>query len=204
MSYKAVFLDKDGTLIEDVPYNVRPEQIVFYPDAMDAIYALHQAGYLLVIVSNQSGIARGYFEEQDLLPVEEHIRKEFMANSGVPLAGFYYCPHHPDGIVPRYSIHCDCRKPKPGLLFRAAEELDIDLQHSWMVGDILNDVEAGNQAGCATVLIDNGNETEWYLSHERQPDFIVTNLYEATQAILSGKSVRKYRQPHRMRAYENG
>jgi D-glycero-D-manno-heptose 1,7-bisphosphate phosphatase len=73
------------------------------------------------------------------------------------------------------------------MLFRAAEELDIDLQNSWMVGDILNDVEAGNQSGCATVLIDNGNETEWYLSHERQPDFIVTNLCEATQAILNGE-----------------
>jgi D-glycero-D-manno-heptose 1,7-bisphosphate phosphatase len=199
MSNKAVFLDKDGTLIKNVPYNVNPKHIQIYPEAFDALHTLHQAGFLLVVVSNQSGVARGYFKEDDLQKVKEHIQAEIRANAGVPLAGFYYCPHHPDGTIPRYSIDCACRKPKPGLLFRAAEELDIDLKHSWMVGDILNDVEAGNQAGCATVLIDNGNETEWFLSHERQPDFIVTNLYEAAQAILSEKSVRKYRQSHLVR-----
>jgi D-glycero-D-manno-heptose 1,7-bisphosphate phosphatase len=204
MNQKAGFLDKDGTLIKNVPYNVNPDNIQFYPDAFHTIRALHQAGYLLVIISNQSGIARGYFDEGDLLQVEEHIQRETRRNTGAHLAGFYYCPHHPDGIVPRYAIDCDCRKPKPGLLIKAAEELGIDLQNSWMIGDILNDVEAGNQSGCATVLIDNGNETEWYLSHERQPDFIVTNLYEAAQAILTGKSVRKYRQPHRMRELQNG
>jgi D-glycero-D-manno-heptose 1,7-bisphosphate phosphatase len=123
-----------------------------------------------------------------------------LAHSNVDLAGFYYCPHHPEGVVPRYSIECACRKPNPGLLLKAAEELNIDLQQSWMVGDILNDVEAGNLSGCSTVLIDNGNETEWVLTDERQPDFIVTNLKEAAQAILSRKSVRKHRQPNFMRA----
>lgn len=199
MRNKAVFLDKDGTLIKNVPYNVNPKRIQFYPEAYDALYTLHQAGFLLVVVSNQSGVAHGYFKEDAFRKVKEHIQAEVRTNAGVPLAGFYYCPHHPDGTVPRYSIDCACRKPKPGLLFRAGEELNIDLQHSWMVGDILNDVEAGNQAGCATVLIDNGNETEWFLSQVRQPDFIVTNLYEAVQAILSEKSVRKYRQPHLVR-----
>jgi D-glycero-D-manno-heptose 1,7-bisphosphate phosphatase len=161
---------------------------------------LQEAGYELVIVSNQAGVARGYFEEKDLQPVEEHLRRELLAHSNVDLAGFYYCPHHPEGVVPRYAVECACRKPNPGLLLKAAEELNIDLQQSWMVGDILNDVEAGNLSGCSTVLIDNGNETEWVLTDERQPDFIVTNLKEAAQAILSRKSVRKHRQPNFMRA----
>jgi D-glycero-D-manno-heptose 1,7-bisphosphate phosphatase len=200
MSNKAVFLDKDGTLIKNLPYNVIPHRIRFYPDTFDALRDLQDAGYLLVVVSNQAGVARGYFEEKDLQPVEEHLRRELLAHSNVDLAGFYYCPHHPEGVVPRYSIVCACRKPNPGLLLKAAEELNINLQQSWMVGDILNDVEAGNLSGCSTVLIDNGNETEWVLTDERQPDFIVTNLKEAAQAILSRKSVRKHRQPNFMRA----
>jgi D-glycero-D-manno-heptose 1,7-bisphosphate phosphatase len=197
MASKAVFLDKDGTLIENVPYNVRPDRIRFYPGALQALQALHAAGWLLVIVSNQAGVARGFFEENDLIPVEEHIRQT-LERAGIPLGGFYYCPHHPDGSVPAYAVECTCRKPEPGMLLQAAQELDIDLQQSWMVGDILNDIEAGNRAGCATVLIDNGNETEWFLSDERQPDFIVTHLSEAAQAILTGKSVRKHRQAQRV------
>jgi D-glycero-D-manno-heptose 1,7-bisphosphate phosphatase len=200
MSNKAVFLDKDGTLIKNLPYNVIPNRIQFYPDTFDALRDLQEAGYELVIVTNQAGVARGYFEEKDLQPVEEHLRRELLAHSNVDLAGFYYCPHHPEGVVSRYAVKCACRKPNPGLLLKAAEELNIDLQQSWMVGDILNDVEAGNLSGCSTVLIDNGNETEWVLTDERQPDFIVTNLKEAAQAILSRKSVRKHRQPNFMRA----
>jgi D-glycero-D-manno-heptose 1,7-bisphosphate phosphatase len=200
MSNKAVFLDKDGTLIKNLPYNVIPNRIQFYPDTFDALRDLQEAGYELVIVTNQAGVARGYFEEKDLQPVEEHLRRELLAHSNVDLAGFYYCPHHPEGVVSRYAVECACRKPNPGLLLKAAEELNIDLQQSWMVGDILNDVEAGNLSGCSTVLIDNGNETEWVLTDERQPDFIVTNLKEAAQAILSRKSVRKHRQPNFMRA----
>lgn len=196
MSNKAVFLDKDGTLVKDVPYNVNPKRIHFYSDTFPALRALHQAGYLLVIVSNQSGIARGLFAPADLDQVEAYIRTQMMEQAGAPLAGFYACPHHPAGTVEKYAIQCECRKPRPGMLLQAAEDLNIDLRHSWMVGDILNDVEAGNMAGCSTILIDNGNETEWILSDERQPDFIVSNLHEATQAILSGKSIRKHRQPH--------
>jgi D-glycero-D-manno-heptose 1,7-bisphosphate phosphatase len=195
MSSKAVFLDKDGTLIENVPYNVNPDRIRFYPDTLEALHALHEAGFLLVIVSNQAGVARGHFDESKLIHVQEHMRTA-MENVGAPLAGFYYCPHHPDASVPKYAVACKCRKPNPGMLLKAAQELDIDLKHSWMVGDILNDIEAGNRSGCATIMIDNGNETEWFLSDERQPDFIVTNMKEAAQAILSGKSVRKHRQPY--------
>ncbi len=195
MSNRAVFFDKDGTLVQNLPYNVNPDRIRLAPKAAKALRLLHQSGYRLVVASNQSGVARGYFKEDALKAVEERLRALLKEEAGAPLEGFYYCPHHPEGLVPEYTIACHCRKPEPGMLLKAAYELDIDLTQSWMVGDILNDVEAGNRAGCRTILIDNGNETEWALSsYDRQPDFIVTDLLEAARAILTGKSVRKLSQ----------
>lgn len=184
MLNKAVFLDKDGTLIENVPYNVDPEKIRWCEGATAALHSLHQAGYKLFVITNQSGVARGYFTEADLPPVEQHLREQ-LALFQISLAGFYYCPHHPDGKVPAYSIDCGCRKPQPGLLLKAAVEHQIDLSSSWFVGDILHDVEAGRGAGCRTVLIDNGNETEWQLSRSRLPHLIVKKLPEAASAILA-------------------
>ncbi len=205
MGNRAVFFDKDGTLVENVPYNINPDRIHLAQKAGKALHLLHQSGYLLVIVTNQSGVARGYFKEEALETVEGRLRDLFREEGSAPLAGFYYCPHLADGLVPKYAIECDCRKPEPGMLLRAAKELDIDLTRSWMVGDILNDVEAGNRAGCRTILIDNGNETEWELSsYDRQPDFIVTNLLEAAQAILNGKSVRKLSRGELFERIKNG
>lgn len=177
----AVFLDKDGTLIDDVPYNVDPARIVLATGAAEGAAALHAAGYALVVVTNQSGVAHGLFEEDALGPVEGRLR----ALLGVPLAGFYHCPHHPAGSVAGYAMTCDCRKPQPGMLRRAAAELSLDLAGSWMVGDILNDVEAGNRAGCRTVLIDNGNETEWRDDRWRRPDHVVGTMAQAASAILA-------------------
>src|SRR3954470_4144135 len=107
---KAVFLDKDGTLIEDVPYNVDPERIRLAPGAEQGLRLLHAAGYGLVVISNQSGGARGFFEEEALLAVEQRLR-DLLAGAGVPLLGFYYCPHHPEGVVPNLAVACGCRKP---------------------------------------------------------------------------------------------
>lgn len=143
---------------------------------------LHELGYLLVVVSNQSGVARGYFPEAALVGVEGRLR-ELMAAAGVPLAGFYYCPHHPQGSVPRYALRCSCRKPEPGLLLRAARELGIELGRSWMVGDILDDVEAGRRAGCRSILVDTGGETEWVLTPARAPHGIAGDLAEAAVRI---------------------
>src|SRR6185312_52998 len=150
---KAIFIDKDGTLIHDVPYNVDPALIKFEDHAFESLYMLQQKGYYLVVVSNQPGISKGYFKEEDLKVVEEKIKKSLFKNK-VMLQGFYYCPHAEEE-------HCNCRKPKPGLIFNAARDLEIDLSRSWMIGDILNDVEAGKRSNCKTILIDNGNETEW-------------------------------------------
>jgi D,D-heptose 1,7-bisphosphate phosphatase len=181
---KAVFLDKDGTLIVDVPYNIDPELIVLSEHCLTGLRHLQAEGYLLVIVSNQAGVARGYFDEKALRVVENKL-KAILALADIQLSGFYYCPHYPDGVVKTFAVDCHCRKPAPGLLLRAAEELSIDLNVSWMIGDILNDIEAGNGAGCKSILIDNGNETEWCLNGMRKPEVRVNNINEAAAHILT-------------------
>jgi D-glycero-D-manno-heptose 1,7-bisphosphate phosphatase len=182
MSRPAIFFDKDGTLIEDVPYNVDPARIVLAPHAREGVKALADAGYAIVVVSNQSGVARGMFEEAALDGVRERLEDLL----GRRLDGFYCCPHHPDGVVRDLAKDCVCRKPMPGLLHRAAAELDLKLSTSWMIGDILNDVEAGRRAGTRTVLMDNGNETEWIDGALRRPDCRVADVGEAALAILCG------------------
>ncbi|AKD54000.1 D-glycero-alpha-D-manno-heptose-1,7-bisphosphate 7-phosphatase [Spirosoma radiotolerans] len=180
---KAVFWDKDGTLIPDIPYNVDPARITLYPDAGDSLYRLKTAGYKLIIISNQSGVARGRFTENDLAGVWERLTR-LLAPFGAEPDGFYYCPHDPNGSVQPYAGSCLCRKPEPGLLMKAAQEHRIDLSQSWMVGDILNDVEAGNRAGCRTILLDRGNETEWLMNAHRQPTTTAATLSEATEYML--------------------
>jgi histidinol-phosphate phosphatase family protein len=177
---KAIFIDKDGTLITDVPYNVNPSLIQFEKYAMESLYALQQNGYYLVIVSNQPGISLGYFKEEELKVIEEKI-KELMLENKVMLHGFYYCPH-------LQSEGCNCRKPKPGMFFKAAEELEIDLSKSWMIWDILNDVEAGKRSNCKTILIDNGNETEWKWNKQRIPHYMVNHLKAAAEIIMLNPS----------------
>jgi D-glycero-D-manno-heptose 1,7-bisphosphate phosphatase len=184
MKAKAVFLDKDGTLIRNLPYNVNPRFIELAPFAGDGLRLMQQLGYQLFIASNQAGVAMGRFEEAALKSVWRRL-DTLLEAEGVELSGHYYCPHHPDGNVRRYARACDCRKPGPGLLVRAAAQHDIDLGASWMIGDILNDIEAGRRAGCRTILIDNGNETEWELTPSRVPDAIVADLREAAWLIES-------------------
>lgn len=181
---RAVFLDKDGTLIEDVPFNVDPAQVRLTEGAGSALAGLQAAGFLLVVVSNQSGVARGYFPESALIAVEHRLRR-LLLPAGVALDGFYYCPHLPDGRITRYRKACWCRKPAPGLLLQAADDLGIDLWQSWMVGDILDDIEAGRRAGCRTVLIDQGHETEWRQAPEWSPDLVAGDLGEAGRLILT-------------------
>jgi len=181
---KAVFIDKDGTLINDVPYNVDVSQISFAPGVIDGMMLLKNSGYKLIVVSNQSGIAKGFFTETQLHGVSKHIQRQLQQYE-LRIDSFYYCPHYVPGVVKEYSVKCTCRKPQPGLLLKAAEDYDINLKLSWMIGDILNDVEAGHHAGCKTILINNGNETEWVMSPERTPGYIVNNFKEAAEIILA-------------------
>lgn len=170
---RAVFVDKDGTLVRDVPYNVDPARIALAPGAADCVAALAKAGYRVIVVSNQPGAGLGLFREDALAEVASHLGQLL----GGRIDGFYYCPHVP-------HAGCSCRKPNPGLLLRAAREHGVDLQRSWMVGDILDDVEAGRRVGCRTILLDNGNETEWHLTPERRPDGIAADLPQAAALIL--------------------
>jgi D-glycero-D-manno-heptose 1,7-bisphosphate phosphatase len=174
--FPAVFLDKDGTVIHDEPYNVDPAKIRFREDAGPALLSLQQAGYRLVLVSNQGGIEAGRFQESELAQVWESLKAE-LGFGDVSLTGIYYCPHGA-------STACECRKPKPGMLERAADEHEIDLQASWMIGDILDDVEAGHRAGCRTILLDVGSETEWQDSPWRRPTFVARSLSQAARHIL--------------------
>lgn len=180
----AVFLDKDGTLIDDVPYNVDPARVTLARGAGDALRALKMHGFLLIVVSNQAGVAMGRFPLQALAGVERRIQ-ELLAPSGVAVDAFYYCPHLPQAANVRYAIRCLCRKPQPGLLRRAARDWQIELKRSWLVGDILDDVEAGNRAGCRTVLVDSGNETEWCLAPYRHPHHLALTLRQAARLILT-------------------
>ncbi len=179
---RAVFIDKDGTLIDDLPYNVDPERIRLSDGAGDALRSLQARGFLLIVITNQSGIARGRIPEPAMAGVHARIA-DLLAVEGVALDGFYYCPHWPHGRLARHAFACDCRKPRPGLLLRAAAEHGIATDQSWMIGDILDDVEAGRRAGCRTLLIDNGNETEWVLGPLRRPHRLARDLSQAAHII---------------------
>jgi histidinol-phosphate phosphatase family protein len=181
---KAVFLDKDGTLIPDVPYNVNPELISLQDGVIEGLKLLQQAGYIFVVISNQAGVARGYFKIEELEKVEDKLNLLFN-KEGIIIEKYYFCPHHIDGKIPEYTIACKCRKPKPGMILQAAKDLGISTADSWMVGDILNDAESGNRAGCKTVLINNGNETEWVESSFRTPTNVSPDFFTAAQFIVN-------------------
>jgi D-glycero-D-manno-heptose 1,7-bisphosphate phosphatase len=186
----AVFLDKDGTLLDDVAFNVDPARMRFARGAGAALTHLASLHSPLIVVSNQAGIARGLFTEA-AMPVVENQLKRMFAECGATLTDFYYCPHDPSADSPHYAVACDCRKPLPGMLLRAAREHGLDTTRSWMIGDILDDIEAGQAAGCRTILIDNGNETEWKSSAARTPTYVVSDLEEAAH-IVSGSAQASY------------
>jgi D-glycero-D-manno-heptose 1,7-bisphosphate phosphatase len=148
----AVFLDRDGTIIEDADYLVHPDQVRMIPGAAEALRRLNDLRIPVVIVTNQSAVARGMASEIDVTAVNDRLRV-LLAAAGAHLDGIYYCPHHPEIGVSPYRRSCDCRKPLPGLLQRAARELGLDLPASAMIGDSLRDLEAGAAAGCATLML---------------------------------------------------
>lgn len=184
---KAVFLDKDGTLIPDIPYNVNTSLIHLSENCISGLKALQEMGYIFVVITNQSGIASGFFNHDAVQAVSLKLKMLF-AENGLELAGFYYCPHKAGTSE---ADSCTCRKPLPGLFYNAAEELDIDLSSSWMIGDILHDIEAGHRAGCKSILINNGNETEWKRSHLRIPQAFVPHIDAAAAYIIEVESSKR-------------
>lgn len=178
---RALFLDRDGTLVHPRHYPSRPADLILFEGIGDELRALQGAGFRLVVITNQSGIARGYFTAGDLERMHEHLRRE-LARFGVRLDGIYHCPHHPEGTIPELAVRCACRKPQPGMPRRAAGDLALDLGRSWFVGDILDDCEAGNRAGCRTVLVDLGTESP-PAAPLRRPRFVARDTLHALRII---------------------
>ena len=184
----AIFIDKDGTLIENIPYNADTAKIQLLPGAVNGLLRLREAGFRLFVISNQTGIALGLLTESQVLQayacIVDLIAEEAGRHGKDLLDSFYYCPHAQD--------ECDCRKPAPGMLLRAAREHGVPLAHSWMIGDILDDIEAGHRAGCRAILIDNGNETQWEPGPMRLPDAVVARLDEAAALIPPPSHQRRH------------
>ena len=187
---KAAFIDKDGTLVDDLVWNVDPRRITLRGGAGPALRMLARLDYRLIVVSDQAAIAHGQVDEAAMAPVA-HRLGDLLFRERLTLDGYYYCPHHPNGSVQRYAVDCFCRKPQPGLLLKAALEHALDLRASWMIGARLHDIEAGNRAGCRTLLIDNGTETEWRLGPRRVPTRIAPDLYAAALLIASEGDTRR-------------
>ena len=185
---RAIFMDRDGTVCEEVGYVNHVDRIRLLPRSAEAIRLANQAGFQTVIVTNQAGVARGYFDEELVHEVHDAVRRQ-LAEAGARLDGIYYCPHHPEVGAPPYRRECDCRKPGPGMLLRAREEMGIDLASSYMVGDTVKDLGAGRAVGATTVLVLTGygrGERE-HQSHRwsLHPDHVCEDLLEAVQWILA-------------------
>ena len=173
---KAVFLDRDGTLIVNRHYGSDPDEIELLDGVVEGLVTLREAGYKLFLISNQSGVARGYFDEGAVARMHDRLQR-MLDRHGAALDGLEYCPHHPEGVAPPYAVECSCRKPAPGMLRRTARKHGVNLSASWMVGDIEADIEAGRRAGTRTILI--GPETSL-----TPPDFQAEDFAGAVRHIL--------------------
>ena len=186
MKRRAVFIDRDGTISEEIGYVNHPSRYRVFAYAAEAIKLLNEAGWLAILITNQAGVARGYFTE-DVIGAVHNLLAQELARGGARLDAIYYCPHHPSVGEPPYRFDCDCRKPKPGLIRRAAAEFDIDLAGSWMIGDRYSDTELARNAGLRAALVLSGyGRGEWEYqraSWRYQPDLVAENLLEAVSKI---------------------
>lgn len=183
MSRRAAFIDRDGVLNEERAFVHRMEDFAFIPGAIEALQALQAGGYLLVVITNQSGIARGLYSEEDFLALTDDMRAQLKAQ-GVSLDAVEYCPHLPDAPVPRYRLECDCRKPKPGMLRRAIRALDIEPRTSFLIGDRASDIEAGRAVGIGRCFL---VRTGYPLPDDVQvrADAVYDDLLTCARAVLS-------------------
>ncbi|MFH1615163.1 MAG: HAD family hydrolase [Planctomycetota bacterium] len=182
MDSKAIFLDRDGTVNDDVGYLNHPSQVKLLPGAAEALIELKKMGYKLIIATNQSAVARGIVSEQVLETIHKRL-KELLAEKGAYLDQIYYCPFHPQGVIEKYRRDSDLRKPNTGMLTLAADEMDIDLSQSWMIGNANSDVIAGRAAGCRTILINSIPNPESARSEDARPDYQAINLKECVNII---------------------
>jgi D-glycero-D-manno-heptose 1,7-bisphosphate phosphatase len=182
MANKAIFFDRDDTLIEDPGYINNPEQVKLLEGVPEALIELSSFGYKLVVVSNQSGVARGIVTEDVLVQIHKRL-EQLLAEKGTSLDGIYYCPYHPEGAIPKYRKDSEMRKPKPGMLLKAGKELNIDLKESWMVGNSARDIEAGASVGCRTILLDSRGHEQKIQPGQTPPDYRAVNLKEVVNII---------------------
>ena len=187
MKRPAVFIDRDGTISEEVGYVNHPSRFRLYPYAGDAIKKLNDNNWLAIVITNQAGVARGYFSEDVIITIHDQLSKE-LSTQDAQLDAIYYCAHHPTLGEPPYRLDCDCRKPKAGLIDRATANFDIDLTKSWMVGDRYSDVELAQNAGLHSAFVLSGyGRGEWEYQRSTwklQPDLVCENLLEAVLSIL--------------------
>jgi D-glycero-D-manno-heptose 1,7-bisphosphate phosphatase len=192
----AVFLDRDGTINEEVGYLDSLEKLKIFPEAFDAIRLINQSGMKAVVISNQSGVARGYFDEDFLETVHARIQA-LLKEHKAWIDRFYYCPHHPTEGTGVYRTACPCRKPEPGLLLQASQEMDIDLARSYMVGDMPKDIEAAGKAGAKGILVQTGYGADHLRQMKNgfaanhfssiQPDYIADNILDAVAWIMKDR-----------------
>jgi len=182
MTNRAVFLDRDGTLIEHYDYLTEASQVQLLPNTVSALKLLRQHGFLLIVITNQSAVARGMLTEKTLTQIHDHL-KSMLGREGAYLDKIYYCPYHPEAVVDQYRRDSDLRKPKPGMLYLAEKELDIDLDRSWIVGDDDRDIETGKAAGCRTIMLESRGSS-LVRKGQSNPDFTAVNLQEAANLII--------------------
>lgn len=184
-SKPAIFLDRDGTLIEEKHYLSDPNQVFFYPDVAESLFALKQAGFSLFVITNQSGVAKRLFKEEIVAEIFQKMNQLLLSNQ-VQLDDQFYCPHRPTGGYPPYDIICDCRKPKPGMIEQAIQKYDIDMSHSFMLGDKLCDVEVAQNVEIPGILLKTGHGMEEVAKVEQKFPHapIFDNFRAATQYIL--------------------
>ena len=182
MTKKAIFLDRDNTLIEDPGYISSPDQVKLLPGVSEALTELRNMGYMLIVVTNQSAVARGIVTEKVLENIHGKM-STLLAHEGAYIDKIYYCPYHPEGVVPKYRKESNLRKPQPGMILRAADEMDIDLDNSWMVGNSPRDITAGLNAGCKTILIVSSVNPTILKPTDPKPDEKAVNIKEVVNII---------------------
>jgi histidinol-phosphate phosphatase family protein len=180
---RAVFLDRDGVIIEDVGYLNECGRIKFLPRASEAIKLLNENGFKVIVVTNQSGVARGYFTEETVKEINRNIC-ESLAKQGAFIDKIYYCPHHVEGTVSEYVKDCHCRKPSPGMIEEATREFGIDVENSFVVGDKFCDIEAGRRVGCKTILLASGSSLSKEEETTLMSTHVASDLYEAVKWLL--------------------
>ena len=190
----AIFLDRDGTINEEVGYIERLDKLVIIPAAFEAIRLINLSGFTAVVVTNQAGIAKGLFNEAFVMQTNERLQ-EFLRQKGAAIDAFYFCPHHPTEGVPPYRRICDCRTPAPGLFYQAARDMAIDLAASYMIGDRYRDMEAAHRASVKGVLVKTGygadvieNIDPYQETPEARPDHIAENILKAVHWILENRA----------------